>query len=296
VCQPPDVPGGFSPQFQNVNSISCVSEKTGSFNVHTLPPFKGGEVIECKELKKSDIYVSSVLSPVGVCVDNNVFPCVDNISINAEFVLNSIKNDCVYMFENGKFNLNFDCNHDDIYQYTNKIVIFPLSPCDDSIPCHASLGKHSKVKPPLFHNKTVYSQCVSGQCANLIEFNDYFCQNVACNEGILETTSHIDLNVYTFEIVDFNNTKSPYPGRVHPLFEVLNCNQNVCSSCYNEMDFNVGQILSLTKFNTYNSCIFSCCICALRSLTPLHLHWLQAPGPARVGTYFFSPSFPHCTT
>jgi hypothetical protein len=57
----------FSSQFQNVNFISCVAEKTEALNVQTLPPFKGGEVIECKELKKSDMYVSTVLSPIGLC-------------------------------------------------------------------------------------------------------------------------------------------------------------------------------------------------------------------------------------
>jgi hypothetical protein len=150
------------------------------------------------------------------------------------------------MFENGKLNLNFDCKYDDINQYTNKSDIFLLSPGDFSSTGYSRLSKHSKVKPPLFYNKTVSTNCVSGQCANLIEFNDYFCQKVAHNERILETTSHFDLNVYSCDDVDFKNTKSPYPGQVHSLFVVFNCNQNICCTCYNDMDFNVGQILSLT--------------------------------------------------
>jgi hypothetical protein len=84
--------------------------------------------------------VSNVLSPVGFCVDNNVLSCVDNTSINAELVLYSVNNDCVNIFENDKLHLNFDCNYDEINQYTNKIDIFHLSPCDDSSSGHASFS------------------------------------------------------------------------------------------------------------------------------------------------------------
>jgi hypothetical protein len=98
----------FSPNgnVQNINLISCVAEKTVSVNVQTLPPFKGGEVNECKEFKNTSIHVSSVLLPVTLSVDSNILSCVNNISVNSEFVLNSINNDRVYMCENGKLNLN----------------------------------------------------------------------------------------------------------------------------------------------------------------------------------------------
>jgi hypothetical protein len=66
----------FSPNVQNINFISCVAEKTVSVNVQTLPPFKGGEVNECKELKNTSIHVSSVLSPVTLSVDSNIHSCV----------------------------------------------------------------------------------------------------------------------------------------------------------------------------------------------------------------------------
>jgi hypothetical protein len=95
-----------------IKIISCVAEKTVALNIQTLPSFEGGEVIECKELKQADIYVSTNLSPFGMCVgiDGSY---VNNISVNDELVLNSTYNDCICILNYGNLNVDFVCNYDD---------------------------------------------------------------------------------------------------------------------------------------------------------------------------------------
>jgi hypothetical protein len=119
-------------------------------------------------------------------------------------------------------------------------------------------------RKPVIIDETHCSCCLVVECAVDLSFSY---TEVTHEGGRLGGAVLTDL--YVNNIVDYNNTVAPYTGQVHPLFEGFDVKNFQCNVCYNDMYFNVGDLIQKFKFKHKMVCAFNCSICSYLNISSI---------------------------